>query len=416
MVSKRRFLKTLALSAGMPLTGNGKEWLEWIASQPQNNDFWMQIRGDYELKPDYINLENGYYSMMARPVMEAYLNDIRTVNKEHSYYMRTVQFENKFKTRDRLADLLGCKKEELIITRNTTESLDTIIGGIDWKAGDEAIAAWQDYGSMLDMFRQQERRYGMKLKMVSVPNHPQNDEEIVSLYEKAITTKTKLIMICHMINITGQILPVRKICDMAHAHGVEVMVDGAHAVAHMQFKIDELNCDYYGSSLHKWLGAPLGAGILYVKQEKIKKIWPLFGESGFTDDDIRKLNHTGTIPVATDIAINHAIDYHLKIGIERKEARLKFLKNYWTEKVIIKKNVVLNTPVAPERTGAIANVGVKNIPPSQLAKSLLNKYKIWTVAIDNEKAGVQGVRITPHLYTTTEELDKLVQALVELST
>ncbi|MCE2786716.1 MAG: aminotransferase class V-fold PLP-dependent enzyme [Bacteroidota bacterium] len=416
MVSKRRFLKTLALSAGMPLTGNGKEWLEWIASQPQNNDFWMQIRGDYELKPDYINLENGYYSMMARPVMEAYLNDIRTVNKEHSYYMRTVQFENKFKTRDRLADLLGCKKEELIITRNTTESLDTIISGIDWKAGDEAIAAWQDYGSMLDMFRQQERRYGMKLKMVSVPNHPQNDEEIVSLYEKAITTKTKLIMICHMINITGQILPVRKICDMAHAHGVEVMVDGAHAVAHMQFKIDELNCDYYGSSLHKWLGAPLGAGILYVKQEKIKKIWPLFGESGFTDDDIRKLNHTGTIPVATDIAINHAIDYHLKIGIERKEARLKFLKNYWTEKVIIKKNVVLNTPVAPERTGAIANVGVKNIPPSQLAKSLLNKYKIWTVAIDNEKAGVQGVRITPHLYTTTEELDKLVQALVELST
>ncbi|MFN6081656.1 MAG: aminotransferase class V-fold PLP-dependent enzyme, partial [Bacteroidota bacterium] len=354
--------------------------------------------------------------MMARPVMEAYLNDIRTVNKEHSYYMRTVQFENKFKTRDRLADLLGCKKEELIITRNTTESLDTIISGIDWKAGDEAIAAWQDYGSMLDMFRQQERRYGMKLKMVSVPNHPQNDEEIVSLYEKAITTKTKLIMICHMINITGQILPVRKICDMAHAHGVEVMVDGAHAVAHMQFKIDELNCDYYGSSLHKWLGAPLGAGILYVKQEKIKKIWPLFGESGFTDDDIRKLNHTGTIPVATDIAINHAIDYHLKIGIERKEARLKFLKNYWTEKVIIKKNVVLNTPVAPERTGAIANVGVKNIPPSQLAKSLLNKYKIWTVAIDNEKAGVQGVRITPHLYTTTEELDKLVQALVELST
>jgi selenocysteine lyase/cysteine desulfurase len=416
MVSKRRFLKTLALSAGMPLTGNGKEWLEWIASQPQNNDFWMQIRGDYELKPDYINLENGYYSMMARPVMEAYLNDIRTVNKEHSYYMRTVQFENKFKTRDRLADLLGCKKEELIITRNTTESLDTIIGGIDWKAGDEAIAAWQDYGSMLDMFRQQERRYVMKLKMVSVPNHPQNDEEIVSLYEKAITTKTKLIMICHMINITGQILPVRKICDMAHAHGVEVMVDGAHAVAHMQFKIDELNCDYYGSSLHKWLGAPLGAGILYVKQQKIKKIWPLFGESGFTDDDIRKLNHTGTIPVATDIAINHAIDYHLKIGIERKEARLKFLKNYWTEKVIIKKNVVLNTPVAPERTGAIANVGVKNIPPSQLAKSLLNKYKIWTVAIDNEKAGVQGVRITPHLYTTTEELDKLVQALVELST
>lgn len=414
MVSKRSFLKTLALSAGMPLTGNGKEWLEWMASQPQSNDYWRKIKNDYELKPDYINLENGYYSMMAKPVMEAYLNDIRTVNKEHSYYMRTVQFENKFKTRDRLADLLGCEKEELIITRNTTESLDTIMSGIDWKQGDEAIAAWQDYGSMLDMFRQQERRYGIKLNMVSVPNHPQNDEEIVSLYEKAITPKTRLIMICHMINITGQILPVKKICDMAHAHGIEVMVDGAHAVAHIPFRIDELNCDYYGSSLHKWLGAPLGAGILYVKKENINKLWPLFGESGFADDDIRKLNHTGTIPVATDIAINHAIDYHLKIGIERKAARLKFLKNYWTEKVINKKNLILNTPAAPERTGAIANVGVKNIPPWQLAKTLLSKYKIWTVAIDNEKAGVQGVRITPHLYTTTDELDKLVQALAEL--
>jgi selenocysteine lyase/cysteine desulfurase len=201
---------------------------------------------------------------------------------------------------------------------------------------------------------------------------------------------------------------------MAHAYGVEVMVDGAHAVAHIPFRIDELNCDYYGSSLHKWLGAPLGAGILYVKKENINKLWPLFGDSRFADDDIRKLNHTGIIPAATDIAINHAIDYHLKIGIERKAERLKFLKNYWTEKVKNKKNLVLNTPADSERTGAIANVSVKNIPPSQLAKTLLSKYKIWTVAIDNEKAGVQGVRITPHLYITTEELDKLVQALLEL--
>ncbi len=414
MISKRNFIKTLALSAGLPFVSNGKDWATWLAAQPINNNFWEQIRNDYDVKPDYINLENGYYSMMAKPVMEAYLNDIRTINKEHSYYMRTVQFENKYKTRDRLADLLGCKKDELIITRNTTESLDTIISGIDWKAGDEAIAAWQDYGSMLDMFKQQERRFGIKLKMVSVPNHPQSDEELVQLYKNAITPKTKLLMICHMINITGQILPVRKICDMAHAHGVEVMVDGAHAVAHMQFKIDELNCDYYGSSLHKWLGAPLGAGILYVKKEKIKKIWPLFGESGFTDDDIRKLNHTGTIPVATDLAINHAIDYHQKIGIERKEARLKYLRKYWTDQVVNIKNVVLNTPAATERAGAIANIGIKNMAPAQLAKILLEKYKIWTVAIDNERASVQGVRITPHVYTTNAELDKLVQALREL--
>ena len=416
MNSKRNFLKSLLLTATLPLTVKAKniaDELPEVWTKEETEDYWQTIRNDYKLKPDYINLENGYYSIMAQPVLNGYLKDLQTVNMEGSYYMRTVQFENKHRTKERLATLLGCSGEELIITRNTTESLDTIISGIDWRAGDEAIMAEQDYGSMLDMFKQQANRFGMVNKLISLPLNPQNDDEIIKLYENAITSKTKLIMICHMINITGQILPVKKICDMAHSKGVEVMVDGAHAVSHIDFKINELNCDYYGSSLHKWLGVPLGVGILYVKKEKIKQIWPLFGEYGFKEDEIRKLNHTGTISVASDIAINHAIDYNNAMGIKRKEDRLRFLQNYWTSRIKEIKNIQLNTPTDPQRSCGIANVGIKDLKPSELAKILLQKYKIWTVAIDT--SNVHGVRITPHVYTTTNELDKFVKALKEIA-
>jgi selenocysteine lyase/cysteine desulfurase len=317
---------------------------------------------------------------------------------------------DKVATRKLLADFVGCSFEELIITRNTTESLDTVISGFDWKQGDEAIMAEQDYGSMLDMFKQQAKRFGIVNKVISIPNHPKNDEEIISLYEKQITSRTRMIMLCHMINITGQILPVKKICDMAHKYGVKVMVDGAHAIAHLNFRIDELGCDYYGSSLHKWLSVPLGAGLLYVKKDNIKALWPLFGENAYPEDDIRKLNHTGTIPMHTENTIKHAIAYHQKIGGERKENRLRFLQKYWTSSLRQLDHIILNTP-APEtgRSCAIANVGIKNVKPADLSKRLLNEYKIWTVAIDN--ANVHGVRITPNVYTITTELDALVVAL-----
>jgi len=415
MPSKRIFLKTLALSAIAPFASKANSVFEEsiMLSNTSSDGFWEQIRNDYKLKPDYINLENGYYSMAAQPVLNAYLKEISDKNLEASYYLRTEQFNDRDKIRKRLADLFGCKLEELIITRNTTESLDTIISGIDWKAGDEAVMAEQDYGSMLDMFKQQARRFGIVNKVVFIPINPKSDEELVQLYENAITPKTRLLMVCHMINITGQILPVKKICEMAHSKGVEVLVDGAHAIAHLDFRIDELGCDYYGSSLHKWLGAPLGAGILYVKKEKITSVWPLFGEANFNDDDILKLNHTGTIPVATNIAIHHAIDYHEKIGIQRKQDRLRFLQNYWVSKVKDVPRIILNTPSDINRSCAIANVGIEGIAPAELAKILLEKFKIWTVAIDY--ANVHGVRITPHLYTTTTELDQLVAALKKLA-
>jgi selenocysteine lyase/cysteine desulfurase len=288
-----------------------------------------------------------------------------------------------------------------------------VIAGLDWKPRDEAVMAAQDYGSMLDMFALQARRHGMANRIVSLPIDPRSDDEIVQLYANAITPRTRLVMVPHLVNITGQILPVTKIADMAHQGGALVMVDGAHAFAHIAFTIPDLHCDYYGTSLHKWLGANLGAGMLYVRADRIPTLWPIYGDASFADTDIRKLNHTGTHPVHTDLAILSAIDFHESIGIGRKEARLRYLQNYWTDQVRHTPNVVLNTPADPRRSCAIANVGVATMKAGDLAKALLGSYGIWTVAIDT--ANVQGVRITPYLFTTTAELDSLVRALKELA-
>lgn len=323
--------------------------------------------------------------------------------------MRKLMTDNHTIVRQKLANLAGCSMDELIITRNTTESLDTIISGYPWKKGDEAIMSHQDYGAMLDMFRSVKERYQILPKFISLPNHPKSDEEIVDLYRQQITKKTKLILVCHLININGHVLPIRKICDMAHSLGVEVMVDGAHAFAQLDFKIPDLNCDYYGASLHKWLGAPLGCGLLYVRKEKISKIWPLLAAEVLPLDSIDRLNHTGTKPVHVDLCISNAIDYHLAIGAKRKENRLKFLKKYWVDQIKDNKKIQINTPFEEERSSAIANVLVIGMTPQEMATRLLEEFKIWTVAIDNE--AVKGCRITPSIYTTTAELDLLVAAL-----
>jgi selenocysteine lyase/cysteine desulfurase len=416
-MKKRDFLKNIGraalVSPFLPLNLQAQSSV-LEKPYPQDNDeaFWERIRKDYALKPEYINLENGYYNFIPKPTMDKYLNHIKMVNYEASYYMRTVQWDNKKKAAARLAQLVGCSGEELILTRNTTESLDMIIGGFPWEEGDEAIFAKQDYGSMQDHFQQIANRYGVVNKIVSVPNHPNSDEEIVSLYENQITPKTKLMMVCHMINITGHILPIRKICDMAHKHGVEVMVDGAHCIGHIDVNILELNCDYYGSSLHKWLSVPLGSGMLYVAKDKISKIWPLLADYIKEPDNIQRLNHTGTHPVQTDLAVNDAIDYLEMIGMERKENRMRYLQRYWSDQLRDVKNIVVNTPVEPTKSCGIANVGVTTMKPADLAKTLFDEFNIFTVAIDS--ANVQGCRITPNVYTTTKELDVFVDAMKTL--
>jgi selenocysteine lyase/cysteine desulfurase len=419
-MNKRTFLKkaTFLGFGTIPFLDQLEKIVHEVSHLPANElasdeTFWAHIRSGYRLKPDYINLENGYYCFLPQQTLESHIHHIREVNYQGSYYMRTVQWDNKKLMASKLAEIAGCSAEELIITRNTTESLDTIIGGFPWKKSDEAVMAEQDYGAMLNMFDQVSRRHGIGIKKVSVPNHPKDDDEIVQLYESAITANTRLLMICHMINITGQILPVRKICDMAHSKGVEVMVDGAHAFAHIDFKIRDLNCDYYGTSLHKWLSVPLGAGMLYVKKEHIHKIWPMFAEWNKAEDDIYKLNHTGTHPVHTDLAIGNAIEYYEIIGAERKEARLRFLQRYWSDQVRDLPKINVNTPIDPWRSCGIANVGITGVKPTDLAKILHEKYRIWTVGIDG--AGVHGCRITPNIYTTPKELDVFVNALKEIA-
>jgi len=419
-LKKRDFIKGLALSAmTQPFNLRAMESFvgehAHLSAQTLAGDeaFWETIRKGYRLKEDYINLENGYYCFQPEAVLEKFIGHVREVNFQGSYYMRTVQWDNKKKAAEKLAEIAGCTSEELVITRNTTESLDMVIGGQDWKTGDEAVMAEQDYGAMLDMFKLVAKRYGVVNKIVSVPNHPKNDEEVVQLYASAITPRTKLLMVGHMINITGHILPIRKICDMANAKGVKVMVDGAHAFAHFRYSIPDLGCDYYGASLHKWLSVPLGAGILYVRKDSVDSTWPLLADGERKPGDIGRLNHIGTHPVHTDLTIADAVDFYRMIGPERKEERLRFLQQYWTSRVRNIPGVIVNTPADPARSCGIANVGVTRLKPSELAEVLLKKYRIWTVAIDY--ANVKGCRICPNVYTTPAELDVLVKALTELS-
>ena len=417
-MDKRNFIKTLgALSVSSVVSPSELTKIKSISySLPKiksDEELWTTVRSHYTLKDDYINLESGYYSIIPNPVLEHFIKHVKHVNIEGSYYMRNDLNKNKDRVITELAKLVGSTSDQIGITRNATESLDLVISGFQWEKGDEAIYAKQDYGTMKEMFEQISSRYGVKTKIVSVPNHPKNDEEIVSIYESQITDKTKLIMICHMINITGQILPVKKICEMAHSYGVEVMVDGAHCVGHFDFSIDEFNCDYYGSSLHKWLATPLGAGLLYVNKNNTHKIWPLLANGNTNKKDIKRLNHIGTHPVHTDLAISNSIDYTNWIGMKKKEKRMRYLQRYWSDKLRTVKNVIVNTPEDLNRSCGIGNVGLSNMSPSQMSNILFEKYKIFTVAIDY--ANVKGCRISPNIFTTTNELDQFISAVKEMA-
>jgi selenocysteine lyase/cysteine desulfurase len=418
-MKKRDFIKNLGVLGVLPFSGElfhttsslNRELneLQWDTEE----EFWELIRSQYDLHPDFINLESGYYNIIPKPTLEHQIKHLKRVNLEGSYYMREHRFKDKDRITGILAETVGCPAESLVITRNTTESLDLVISGFPWKKGDEAIYAVQDYGAMQVMFEQVEKRHAVSLKKVSVPNHPKNDEEIVQLYENEITPKTKLIMISHMINITGHILPVKKICEMAHSYGVEVLVDGAHCIGHFDFKIEDLNCDYYGSSLHKWLATPLGAGLLYVRSKHIPKIWPLLADHEKDPSKIRRLSHTGTHPCATDLTILDAIDYLNWMGIQKKEARLRMLKTRWQNALREVPNIVINTPDDDWRSCGIGNVGLQNIKPAALAKRLYNEFGIFTVAIDY--ANVKGCRISPNVFTTLDEIDRFVDAMKKLS-
>lgn len=405
-----------SIPLGLNFTGffDGNEALQKLAMQDEqtynDENYWKTVREMFSFPKDYINLENGYFSPQPRSTENFYIAKAKYINSNTSWFMRRQQQEAIENTRKNLAEFLSIDAEELAITRNTTESLNTVISGYPWKKGDEVIVGNQDYGSMMAAFEQQAKRYGIIIKTANINLNPLLDDEIVHSYISQVTPKTRVIHLTHMINLSGQVIPVRKIADEAHKRGIEVMVDAAHSVAHINFKASDLDADYIGASLHKWLCCPLGAGFLAIKKKHINKIYPLMGDSDFAQDNIRKFEHTGTKPIQTILAINEAIHFHNTLGGELKEKRLRYLKNYWVQRVKNYSEITINTPVSDEwRSCAIANFAVSKFTPQQLADKLFDEYKIFSVAIDHP--AIKGVRITPHLYNTTAELDKLVEAI-----
>lgn len=373
-------------------------------------DFWYYIQQAFTVSSGLINLNNGGVSPAPKPVQDAMKRYYDYSNEAPSYYMWRVLDQGREPLRKNLAILAGCDAEEIAINRNASEGLETVIFGLPLQKGDEVVAMQFDYPNMVNAYKQREKRDGIVVKWVSLQLPSENEDYLVQQYVNAFTPKTKVVHLTHVVNYTGQILPVKRIAKEARKRNIEVVVDGAHSFAHIDFKIPDLDCDYFGTSLHKWLYAPIGSGLLYVRKEKIKNIYPLFATS---DDplksDIRKFENLGTRPFFIEQAIGKAVEFHDMIGIERKQKRLHFLKNYWMEKVRHLKGVHLYTSMDPRWGCAIGNIGVEGKKAGELDSFLFTNYKIHVVGIEHEY--VKGIRITPNVYTSTKNLDELVKGI-----
>ena len=372
-------------------------------------DFWYSIQQAYTASPSIINLNNGGVSPSPKIVQDAMKRYHDFSNEAPSYYMWRILDQGREPLRRSLALMAGCEQDEIAIQRNASEALETVIFGLPLKTGDEVVLSKQDYPNMINAWKQRELRDGIKLVWVNLELPSEDNEYLTEQYTKAFTSRTTVVHLTHIINWNGQILPVRKIADLAKQKGIEVVVDGAHSFAHFQFSIPDLGADYFGTSLHKWLGACIGSGLLYVKKDKIAKLYPLFGSPDAVSADIRKFENLGTRPFFIEQAIGKAIEFHQMIGAERKEKRLHYLKNYWMNKVKDLPGIQLGTSLREGFGCAIGLVGVKDRKPAELDQFLFNEYKIHTVGIEWEN--IKGVRITPNVYTTTKQLDILVAAI-----
>jgi selenocysteine lyase/cysteine desulfurase len=428
MSDRRKFLRQLGLTASAfaipsifePLFGRGgKEQLERVSTMsPElvatDDDFWAWIREQYDLSPAIINFNNGGVSPQPKPVQEAHINFYKYCNVAPSYYMWRELDKGREPLRRRLAELGGVSPDEVAINRNSTEGLNTIIFGLNLKAGDEVIVSKQDYPNMLNAWKQREKRDGIKLVWV---NHELPSEDAVALtkkYTDLFTDKTRIVHVTHMINWVGQVLPVKMIADVAHKKNIDVICDSAHTFGLIDYKIDDLGCDYWATSLHKWLCAPFGSGMMWIRKEKIKDVWALLSNNEPDGTDIRKFESLGTRSFAAEMAISAAIDFHLLIGTKRKEARLRYLKNYWTDKVKNLPGVKINTPTKPEFCGTIANISIEGLKPEDIEAKLMEKYRIHCVAINWEN--IHGARIAPNVYTSIDDLDLLVKGITEIVT
>ena len=424
---RRKFLQRLSLLSASTLIGSlaPRTWaadLDTALTNAQSlsadqlaseEDFWYFIQQSFTVSSGLINLNNGGVSPAPRSVQEAMKRYYDYSNEAPTYYMWRILDQGREPLRKRLAELAGCSKEEIAINRNSSEGLETVIFGLTLEKGDEIVAARQDYPNMVNAYKQREERDGIKMVWISLELPSEDEDYIVRQYVNAFTSRTKVVHITHVINWNGQIIPVKKIADEAHKRGIKVIVDGAHSFAHFDFKIPELGADYFATSLHKWLYAPIGSGMLYVKKEHIAPLYPLFAAGHPKEDNIRKFEALGTRPFFIEQAIGKAIDFHDLLGIERKMKRLHYLKNYWMKKVKEIPGVKLNTSLDPRWGCAIGNVIVEGKTPAALDSYLLDKYKVHTVGIEWEN--IKGIRVTPNVYTTTKDLDVLVEGITQFA-
>ncbi len=374
-----------------------------------DEDYWATIQNAFTVTRGIVNLNNGGVSPSPRIVTEALVRYIWQQEDATAYTMWQILEPQSETIRTGLAEMFGCDREEIAITRGASESLEILLMGMDFKNGDEILTTTQDYPRMLTTLRQREKREGLKLKLIQIPIPPKNLSEITAAFERGITNRTRLILMAHQINITGQITPVRAVCEMARARSIETIVDGAHSFGQFDFKQKDLGCDYFGTSLHKWLFAPKGTGLLFVKRNKIERLWPLMAAESKQAADIRKFEEIGTHSAAPRLAIGEALLFSNGIGGKRKEARLRYLSRYWMNKLKDVPRIRFNTSFDPDQSCAIANVKIEGLDENAIGSYLFNKHRIFTTPIIHEE--FTGIRITPNVYTTLGELDRFCEVM-----
>jgi selenocysteine lyase/cysteine desulfurase len=421
MLSRRDFISKSALTAGLlSLTGLnnkifGHEQFKRIQSlsptaAASDEDFWSWVRESFTVNRNIAYLNSAGVNPQPKGVQDAHIESYRFCNEGPANTMWRIVDQGREPLRARLAEISGCSADEIAINRNSTEGLNTIIFGLNLKAGDEVVLSKYDYPNMMNAWKQREKREGIKLVWIDEFEFPlEDDQKIVDTYARAITAKTKIVHITHLINWVGQIVPARKIADMAHGKGCEVILDGAQSFAHFDYKIPDTGCDYYATSLHKWLCAPFGSGMMYIKKDKIKNVWALLSAVEPDGDNIRKFESLGTRSFASEMAIGNAIDFHQAIGMPRKEARLRYLKDYWCNKVKDIPKVKLYTSLKPQYSCTMANFAVEGWTAGQINSKLYDDHKVFTVGIEYEK--VNGVRVSPNVFTSLDELDRLVDGI-----
>ncbi len=384
-----------------------------LAQVPPEGDFWSFVQQSFTSGRGIINLNNGGVSPSPKIVTEALTRYTWQQEDTTAYTMWQILEPQSERIRTELAALFGCDREEIAITRNASESLEILLFGLDLRRGDEILTSTHDYPRMITTLRQREVREGIVLKTVSLPIAPKRAEEITRAFEAGITPKTRVILVSHMVNITGQIAPVSAICELGRARGIEVIVDGAHSFAHFPFTRDSLGCDYFGTSLHKWLFAPKGTGMLYVRRDRIERVWPLMAGEAKQRADIRKFEEIGTHPAAPRLAIGEAILFHRAIGAERKAARLRTLSRRWQTRLRDLPRVRIHTPLDDAQSCAIGTVEIEGIAPVALAQYLFKEHKIFVTPIVHEE--FRGIRVTPSVYTTLEEIDRFSAVMETLA-